>query len=53
MKYHGGKSKYKKYIVPILQRIIKKYTIKNVFVAFCGGANIEDFPKLSLKTKLR
>ena len=42
MKYHGGKSKYKKYIVPILQRIIKKYTIKNVFVAFCGGANIED-----------
>ena len=42
MKFHGGKSKYKKFIVPILQELINKHEAKKIFILFCGGANIED-----------
>ena len=42
MKYMGSKSRVKKNIVPILQRIIDKYNITIYVEPFVGGCNIID-----------
>lgn len=42
MVYMGSKSKYAKYIVPILQKTIDDNNIKTYVECFCGGANIID-----------
>lgn len=42
MVYMGSKSKYVKYIVPILQNCIDKNNIKTYIECFVGGANIID-----------
>ena len=42
MVYMGSKSKYAKYIVPILQSAIDQNDIKVYVECFCGGCNIID-----------
>lgn len=42
MVYMGSKSRYAKYIVPILQKIIDTNHIENYIEPFVGGANIID-----------
>ena len=42
MKYMGSKSRIKKYVVPVLQKIIKEKGIKLYIEPFVGGANIID-----------
>lgn len=42
MKYIGSKTRIKKDIVPILQKIIDTYNIDTYIDAFCGGCNIID-----------
>ena len=42
MVYQGSKSKYKKYIVPILQETIDKHNVDTYIECFVGGANIID-----------
>ena len=49
MKYMGSKSRIKKYIVPILQKIIDDNDIKYYIEPFVGGANVID----SIKCKNR
>ena len=42
MVYMGSKTKYAKYIVPILQELIDKHNISTYIEPFVGGANIID-----------
>lgn len=49
MKYMGSKSRIKKYIIPILQKIIDNNNIELFVDIFCGGCNIID----SIKCKER
>ena len=42
MVYMGSKSKYAKYIVPILQKTIDDNNISTYIECFVGGANIID-----------
>lgn len=49
MKYLGSKSKYAKYIVPILQRTIDENNVKMYIEPFCGGCNIIDKIKCDSK----
>ena len=49
MVYMGAKSKYAKYIVPILQNTIEKYNVDTYIECFVGGANIID--KIICKNK--
>lgn len=42
MVYMGSKSKYAKFIIPILQKAIDDNGIKNYIEPFCGGCNIID-----------
>ena len=42
MVYMGSKTKYAKYIVPILQELIDKNNISTYIEPFVGGANIID-----------
>lgn len=50
MKYMGSKSKYCKYIVPILQESINKNNIKIYIEPFVGGANVID--KIDCKIRI-
>ena len=45
MKYMGSKSRIKKEIVPILQKIIDDNNIKYYIEPFVGGANVIDVIK--------
>ena len=49
MKYMGSKSRIKKYIVPILQKIIDYNSIEVYIEPFVGGANIIDFVRCNNK----
>ena len=42
MVYQGSKSRIAKYIVPIIQRYIDFYNIRNYYEPFVGGANVID-----------
>lgn len=42
MVYMGSKSKYSKYIVPILQQVIDDNNVNTYIECFCGGCNIID-----------
>lgn len=42
MKYMGSKSRIKKYVVPILQKIIEENNIDTYIEPFVGGANVID-----------
>lgn len=42
MVFMGSKSKYSKYIVPILQNAIDTYNVTDYIEFFVGGANIID-----------
>jgi site-specific DNA-adenine methylase len=42
MVYQGSKTKYAKYIIPILQRIIEENNINTFIDGMCGGCNIVD-----------
>lgn len=42
MVYMGSKTKYCKYIVPIINKYIKQNNIKYFIDVFCGGANLAD-----------
>lgn len=42
MKYMGSKSRIKKEIVPIINRLIEENAIENFVDLFCGGCNIVD-----------
>ena len=42
MVYMGSKSKYAKYIVPILQKAITDNNVDTYIECFVGGANIID-----------
>lgn len=50
MVYQGSKSKYAKYIIPILQEYIDKYEVECFVDAMCGGCNIID--KIKCKNKI-
>jgi len=50
MVYMGSKSRYSKYIVPILQNCINKNNIDTYVETFVGGANIID--KIKCKNKI-
>lgn len=50
MKYMGSKSRIKKYIVPILQKLIDENNIEMYIEPFCGGCNIID--TIKCKTKI-
>ena len=42
MKFFEGKTKYKKEIVPILQKLIDENRVTQFVDCFCGGCNIID-----------
>lgn len=42
MVFMGSKAKYKKYIIPIINKYIRKNNITNFYDIFCGGANLID-----------
>lgn len=42
MVYQGSKTKYSKYIIPILQELLDKNNITTFIDAMCGGCNIVD-----------
>ena len=50
MKYMRSKSRIKKHIVPILQKLIDENNIEMYIEPFCGGCNIID--TIKCKTKI-
>ena len=42
MVFMGSKNKYKKYIIPIINKYIRNNKIKDFYDVFCGGANLID-----------
>lgn len=50
MKYMGSKSRISKYIIPIIQEMLRDYNIKTYIEPFCGGCNIID--KIQCKNKI-
>jgi site-specific DNA-adenine methylase len=42
MVFMGSKRKYKKYIVPIINKYIKENNITKFYDVFCGGCNLSD-----------
>ena len=50
MVYQGSKTKYAKYIVPILQEVIDKGNYKCFVDGCCGGCNIVD--KINAETRI-
>lgn len=52
MVYQGSKTKYAKYIVPILQKLINDNNIETFIDGMCGGCNIIDKIKCNEKIAL-